>query len=224
MGSCTVPWSRLFLKWPCSANFCKSQIRSEGWHCRSNSLRISAIGWNLVGWCTVLDDEAGPYLKWPRSANVHIFWSRLAVLWISCLKLIWYSAWNNFLWKANDFSYFLFNSLVADVLVTKRNQGISNQGIDLFCQIGLSLFSIAAELNRWRAIRHPSVGGDWGLFKGGGHLQPCGWVLNTLRPRQNGRHFADDIFACIFFSENWLNFHWNMFARVQLTIIQHWVR
>ena len=27
-----------------------------------------------------------------------------------------------------------------------------------------------------------------------------GW-LNTLRPRQNGRHFADDIFKCIFLNE-----------------------
>ena len=27
------------------------------------------------------------------------------------------------------------------------------------------------------------------------------WV-NTLRPRQNGRHFADDIFKCIFLNEN----------------------
>ena len=26
--------------------------------------------------------------------------------------------------------------------------------------------------------------------------------LNTLRPRQNGRHFADDIFRCIFLNEN----------------------
>ena len=26
--------------------------------------------------------------------------------------------------------------------------------------------------------------------------------LNTLRPRQNGRHFADDIFNCIFLNEN----------------------
>ena len=25
---------------------------------------------------------------------------------------------------------------------------------------------------------------------------------NTLRPRQNGRHFADDIFKCIFLNEN----------------------
>ena len=29
--------------------------------------------------------------------------------------------------------------------------------------------------------------------------------VNTLRPRQNGRHFADDIFKCIFLNENvWL--------------------
>ena len=26
--------------------------------------------------------------------------------------------------------------------------------------------------------------------------------INTLRPRQNGRHFADDIFKCIFSNEN----------------------
>ena len=26
--------------------------------------------------------------------------------------------------------------------------------------------------------------------------------INTLRPRQNGRHFADDIFRCIFLNEN----------------------
>ena len=31
------------------------------------------------------------------------------------------------------------------------------------------------------------------------------WV-NTLRPRQNGRHFADDIFKCIFLNENvWIS-------------------
>ena len=29
----------------------------------------------------------------------------------------------------------------------------------------------------------------------------CGH-FNTLRPRHNGRHFADDIFKCIFFNEN----------------------
>ena len=30
--------------------------------------------------------------------------------------------------------------------------------------------------------------------------------LNTLRPRQNGHHFADDIFKYIFFNENvWIS-------------------
>ena len=28
--------------------------------------------------------------------------------------------------------------------------------------------------------------------------------VNTLRPRQDGRHFADDIFKCIFLNENFL--------------------
>ena len=28
------------------------------------------------------------------------------------------------------------------------------------------------------------------------------FILNTLRPRQNGRRFADDIFKCIFVNEN----------------------
>ena len=31
-------------------------------------------------------------------------------------------------------------------------------------------------------------------------------LFNTLRPRQNGRHFADDISKCIFFNENaWIS-------------------
>ena len=30
----------------------------------------------------------------------------------------------------------------------------------------------------------------------------CHLIFNTLRPRQNGRHFADDIFKCIFLNEN----------------------
>ena len=28
------------------------------------------------------------------------------------------------------------------------------------------------------------------------------WKINTLRPRQDGRHFPDDIFICIFLNEN----------------------
>ena len=52
-------------------------------------------------------------------------------------------------------------------------------------------------------------------------------TLNTLRVRQNGCHFTDDIFKCIFLNENvWIpiKFHWNLFLRVQLTIFQYWLR
>ena len=32
------------------------------------------------------------------------------------------------------------------------------------------------------------------------------YTVNTLRPRQNGRHFPDDIFKCIFLNENvWIS-------------------
>ena len=51
--------------------------------------------------------------------------------------------------------------------------------------------------------------------------------LITLRPRQNGRRFADDTFKRIFLMkivEFRLRFQWSLFLRVQLTIIQHWFR
>ena len=36
----------------------------------------------------------------------------------------------------------------------------------------------------------------------------CHDIINTLRPRQNGRHFADDIFKFIFLNENaWGSFN-----------------
>ena len=34
---------------------------------------------------------------------------------------------------------------------------------------------------------------------------PVRWAINTLRPRRNRRHFADDIFKCILLNENVLN-------------------
>ena len=49
--------------------------------------------------------------------------------------------------------------------------------------------------------------------------------LNTLRPRQNGRHISDDTFKPI----SWMNvfefrlkFHLSLFLSVLLTIFQHW--
>ena len=49
--------------------------------------------------------------------------------------------------------------------------------------------------------------------------------LDTLRPRQDGRHFSDGIFKWIFLNEKKefrSKFHWSLFLRFQLTIFQHW--
>ena len=45
------------------------------------------------------------------------------------------------------------------------------------------------------------------LFKGLGIVVACGIRgINTLRPRQNDRHFPDDVFKCVFFYENiWIS-------------------
>ena len=51
--------------------------------------------------------------------------------------------------------------------------------------------------------------------------------INTLRPRQDGHHFPDDIFKCIFLIEMYkfrLRFHSRLFLRVQLRIFQNWFR
>ena len=47
-------------------------------------------------------------------------------------------------------------------------------------------------------LKHISVTNIWVIS--------CGTALNTLRPRQNGRHFPDDIFKWIFLNENvWIS-------------------
>ena len=48
--------------------------------------------------------------------------------------------------------------------------------------------------------------------------------VNSSPPGQNGRHFADNIFSCIFTNEKFCILkknHLSLFLRVQLTITQH---
>ena len=61
----------------------------------------------------------------------------------------------------------------------------------------------------------------------------CAWFIqgcvlgDTLRQRQNGYQFADDIFKLISFNKIvvfWFKFHWNMILRAQSTISQHCFR
>ena len=43
-------------------------------------------------------------------------------------------------------------------------------------------------------------------FQSDMYCMPPSRDINTLRPRQNGRHFPDDIFKCIFWNENaWIS-------------------
>ena len=58
-------------------------------------------------------------------------------------------------------------------------------------------------------------------------VQLTGNRINTLRPRQNGRHFADDTFKPIFLNENIrisIDISPSLVLSVQLTIIHHWFR
>ena len=55
----------------------------------------------------------------------------------------------------------------------------------------------------------------------------CYSIVNMLRPRQNGRDFADDFsnaFSWMKMFEYRLKFHWSLLLRVQLTISQYWFR
>ena len=58
-------------------------------------------------------------------------------------------------------------------------------------------------------------------------MSPLLTEINTLRPRQNGRHFPDGIFKWIFLNKNISisnRFHWILFPMLQLTIFKHWFR
>ena len=52
-------------------------------------------------------------------------------------------------------------------------------------------------------------------------------LFNTLRSKQNGRHFPDDMFKCIFLHETvWISIKISLglSLRFQLTIFHHWFR
>ena len=52
-------------------------------------------------------------------------------------------------------------------------------------------------------------------------------MFNTLRPKQNGRHFADDIYKRILFNENiWIsiNISLKIVPRGPIDNIPHWFK
>ena len=54
------------------------------------------------------------------------------------------------------------------------------------------------------------------------HIHCVRLSVNTLRPRQNGRHFSDDSFKCIFLFENvwiWIKISLKFVPKVRINII-----
>ena len=69
---------------------------------------------------------------------------------------------------------------------------------------------------RWPWSMAP-LGHNWVLSSWVRPYQGCN-CFNTLRPWQNGRHFPDDIFQCIFLNEKF-RFHRNLFQKAPINNI-----
>ena len=77
---------------------------------------------------------------------------------------------------------------------------VSSKGNILCRLVKIELYKIFAIINRAIKGLHCTIICQWDLDRG------LKGVYNTLRPRQNGHHFADDIFKCILLNENaWIS-------------------
>ena len=69
----------------------------------------------------------------------------------------------------------------------------STSVLSFYLDVVLTLSMGGWQIDNKTAFNNTSEGVRYGIFREG---------INTLRPRQNGRHFTDDIFKCIFLYEN----------------------
>ena len=105
----------------------------------------------------------------------------MKIIWFSSsLSIIWCSRPGSFLNDANKLSIFFFCNLHIFQFLLK-----------FFCPISTLAIFQSFEWNNW-SVRN----------NGPQSTQLCGWLsVNSSPPGQNGRHFADDIFRCIFVNE-----------------------
>ena len=103
-------------------------------------------------------------------------------------------------------------TVAADALVLKHH-AISIHNVELISmvlgQLRTKIFfclqttTLVNEITLWKKwSSYVRVKGLSSVMKETVDLFQHFTLLNTLRTRQNGRHFADDIFKCIFFNEN----------------------
>ena len=73
-------------------------------------------------------------------------------------------------------------------------------------RVGARKISACARIRSNQRSRNDTVVDEQGILRKYLKQNTAPWVsqntFNTLRPRQNGRHFADDISKCIFINEN----------------------
>ena len=97
-------------------------------------------------------------------------------------------------WNLNQIQLFSFKKLCLSILSGKWHPFCSDSMCELKT-VQLLLFT------SWQILKTASKTSEV--------HQPKPWSarrFNTLRPRQNGRHFADNIFKCIFLDENvWIS-------------------
>ena len=78
------------------------------------------------------------------------------------------------------------------ILLRSQNLILNQNNIPEKCEKTLNICQHPLCHYSWSSLKQDSI-----LFK-----VPCYHIFNTLRPRQNGRHFADNIFKCILVNEN----------------------
>ena len=61
--------------------------------------------------------------------------------------------------------------------------------------------SIMTRIYRWSMMVYSSLQAEFMVTKYDGHIHRYDIMFNTLRPRQDGRHFPHDIFICILLNE-----------------------
>ena len=135
-------------------------------------------------------------MSWP---NIHIFHANISV--ILCAKFL--SNWatvKQVMGKQDFVSWWILEGCP----ILAAGFGWPMQ---IFTRPLVVVFTAGVHCCPWQAVSQwGHIGTVDGLVTWGAWQQARGLLvckkINTLRPRQNGRHFPDDIFKCIFLNEN----------------------
>ena len=145
------------------------------------------------------------------------------IQWSRVLSREWRCSWSsadrrcsNYIWVIDNVIAYKGASYIRDLTLNKIMD--SGNGFILFLQQAINLIDDKDQLlpyiakPKWTNSLIPERHGS---------------NINTLKPRQNGRYEANNIFTCIFLNENiWISIKISLkfLPRVQLSKCQHWFR